>query len=100
MKLGMNSIATLVAAGVISSAANANPVQLSAELSKLDQKAASSIQVILSNSAISESQKVAQIEVVMKKVNFAKEFQKMRLKVSDESVQKIGQGLTCGDYNL
>lgn len=100
MKLGLNSIATLIAAGVLSSTASANQVQLSAELSNLDQKAASSIQFILDDSSMSESQKVAQIGVVMKKVNFAKEFQKMRMQVSDESVQRIGHGMTCGDYNL
>lgn len=97
MKLNKNTITALVAAGVISSVANADQSQQ--ELS-LDQKANSKIEQILSDSQSSESEKLMQINIVMKKVSLAKEFQSMELQELNGSNIKAVGGMTCGDYNL
>lgn len=98
--LNKNSIAVLVAAGAISSAAIANPTLLSQELLRLDRKATANIQSILQNPQATESEKIIQIGNVMKRIEFAKEVQAMRLKTTEESARSVGQGMTCGDYNL
>ncbi len=100
MKFNQNALAVLAAAGVASTTASANPIQFSNEITKLDKKATFSVQLILDNQQASESEKVAQINQLMKKVKFAKDVQSLQLKEVEESVQRIGQGMTCGDYNL